>query len=268
MATGSNPRRGYPSSEPHQGHDFAISPRVFARVLLFRPVLFNQHRQHRSRPHRLLQGQQERLLALFIETEVHDCGRAQTHPRPQRRCAGSCSRVGRYGSLPAVASRAQEGRDAICAHETDSQTRPISATWPERRQGRGPAHSNRAEPEAARQASLPCPTTFGRGLPWVGVAASVDGVNKQRSSHNGERDQRTARAQNQTPQSIPEEFCNRIGGAADLSQTSHHVRYVPASEVRPVATHKKAPDDAGAFETLKISRDQYFATTGPVQLKR
>jgi hypothetical protein len=32
--------------------------------------------------------------------------------------------------------------------------------------------------------------------------------------------------------------------------------------------HKKAPDDAGAFEMLKFSGDQYFATTGPPQLKR
>ncbi len=32
--------------------------------------------------------------------------------------------------------------------------------------------------------------------------------------------------------------------------------------------HKKAPDDAGAFELLKSSRDQYFATNGPPQLKR
>ena len=30
---------------------------------------------------------------------------------------------------------------------------------------------------------------------------------------------------------------------------------------------KKAPDDAGAFQTL-ISRDQYLATTAPPQLKR
>jgi hypothetical protein len=34
------------------------------------------------------------------------------------------------------------------------------------------------------------------------------------------------------------------------------------------ARHKKAPDDAGAFELLRFGRDQYFATTGPVQLKR
>jgi hypothetical protein len=45
------------------------------------------------------------LLALFIEAEVHDGDRAQNHPRPQRRCAGSCPCVGQYGSLPAVAPR-------------------------------------------------------------------------------------------------------------------------------------------------------------------
>jgi hypothetical protein len=46
---------------------------------------------------------------------------------------------------------------------------------------------------------------------------------------------------------------------------------VAGNQVAPAlqrSRHKKAPDDAGAFETLKISRDQYFATTGPVQLKR
>ena len=41
----------------------------------------DQHRQYRSRSHRLLQGQQERLLALFIEAEVHDGDRAQNYPR-------------------------------------------------------------------------------------------------------------------------------------------------------------------------------------------
>jgi hypothetical protein len=62
-----------------------------------------------------------------------------------------------------------------------------------KKMGRSAAHSNRAKPEAARQTSLPCPATFTRGLPCVGVASSVDGVNGRRSSHNGERDQRTAR---------------------------------------------------------------------------
>ena len=37
-------------------------------------------------------------------------------------------------------------------------------------------HSNWAEPEAAREASLPCPATYIRGLPCVGVASSVDSV--------------------------------------------------------------------------------------------
>jgi len=63
----------------------------------------DQHRQYRPRSHRLLQGQQERLFALLIETEVHDGGRAQNHPRPQRRCTRSRPCIGQYGSLPAVA---------------------------------------------------------------------------------------------------------------------------------------------------------------------
>jgi hypothetical protein len=42
-----------------------------------------------------------------------------------------------------------------------------------------------------------------------------------------------------------------------------------SSAVRTVRSrHKKAPDDAGAFELLKFSEDQYFATKGPPQLKR
>ncbi len=31
--------------------------------------------------------------------------------------------------------------------------------------------------------------------------------------------------------------------------------------------HKKAPDNAGAFELIRLSRDQYL-TAGPPQLKR
>src|SRR5450755_3821792 len=39
-----------------------------------------------------------------------------------------------------------------------------------------------------------------------------------------------------------------------------------SSAVRTVRSrHKKAPDDAGAFELLGFSRVQYFATTGPPQ---
>jgi transposase len=47
----------------------------------------NQHWQYRSGPHCLLPGQQERLLNLLLEAEVHDGDRAQDHPRPQRGCA-------------------------------------------------------------------------------------------------------------------------------------------------------------------------------------
>jgi hypothetical protein len=31
---------------------------------------------------------------------------------------------------------------------------------------------------------------------------------------------------------------------------------------------RKAPDDAGAFKVFTLGGDQYFATNGPVQLKR
>jgi hypothetical protein len=46
------------------------------------------------------------------------------------------------------------------------------------------------------------------------------------------------------------------------------VRFVPTSETDISLHTKKAPDHAGAFELLKFSRDQYLATTGPVQLNR
>src|SRR6185369_6444515 len=96
-------------------------------------------------------------------------------------CAGSCPGVSQYGSFPAVAPRAQEGRDAICAHETNSQARPASAAGLERRQGRSAAYSHRAEPEAARQASLPCPATSDSHLPSIGPHEWT------RSQHKGER---------------------------------------------------------------------------------
>src|SRR5207342_5444 len=81
---------------------------------------------------------------------------------------------------------------AICAHETDSQARPVPAAGLERYQRRSTAHGNRAEPEAARQAPLPCSATLGGGLFCVGVASNVDGVSRR---HNGKRDQRTTCAQ-------------------------------------------------------------------------
>ena len=43
----------------------------------------------------------------------------------------------------------------------------------ERREERGPAHRNRAEPEAARQVHLPCPAIGGSGLSGVAGASGV-----------------------------------------------------------------------------------------------
>ena len=73
----------------------------------------------------LLQGQQERLLDLLAETEVHDSGHAQGHPRSRRRCTRSRPRAGQYTSLRTITPRAQEGRDAVCAHEAHPQARPV-----------------------------------------------------------------------------------------------------------------------------------------------
>ena len=55
----------------------------------------------------------------------------------------------------------------FCAYEAHSQARPVSAAGLERRQGRSAAYSYRAEPQAARQASLPCPATSGSCLPRI-----------------------------------------------------------------------------------------------------
>ena len=133
----------------------------------------HQHRQHRSGPHRLLQGQQERLLDLLVEAKVHDGGRAQGHTRCRRGCARPRPRAGQHGGLPAITPRAQEGRDAVCAYEAHPQARPASTARLERREGRGAAHRNRAEPEATRQAALPCPTADRSCLPGVSVASGV-----------------------------------------------------------------------------------------------
>jgi hypothetical protein len=143
----------------------------------------DRHGQYRSRPHRLLQGQQERLLAVFTEAKVHDRDCAQNHPRPQRRCARSCPRLGRYGSLPAVLPRAQEGRDAICAHEAHSPARPVPAAGLERRQRRSATDCNCAKPEAAGQASLPRRANSATGQSRITAPSSVDSVN---SSYRGE----------------------------------------------------------------------------------
>ena len=90
-------------------------------------------------------------------------------------------------------SRAQEGRDAVCAHEAHPQARPASAARLERRQGRGAAHRNRAEPEAARQAPLPSPTAASTPLPCLSapqVAVSVHGC---RNPLMGERNNATVK---------------------------------------------------------------------------
>ena len=112
-----------------------------------------------------------------LEAEVHDGGRAQDHPRSQRGCARSRPRAGQHGSLPAVTPGTQEGRDAVCAYEAHPQARSASTARLERRQGRGAAHRDRAEPEAARQATRPRPTIVRSRLPGVSVASGIGTAN-------------------------------------------------------------------------------------------
>ena len=58
--------------------------------------------------------------------------------------------------------------------------RPASAARLERREGRGSAHRNRAEPEAARQVPLPATAIGGAGL--SGIAGASASVRRCRSS--------------------------------------------------------------------------------------
>jgi hypothetical protein len=65
---------------------------------------------------------------------------------------------------------AQEGRDAICAHEALPQARPASLARLERGKGRSAVDRNRAELEASCQTPLPSPTDSSCS-PGVSVAA-------------------------------------------------------------------------------------------------
>jgi hypothetical protein len=67
-----------------------MAPRIWWPLFVFGLVLGaankrcccarHQHRQCRSGPHGLLQSQQERLLYLLVEAEVHNRRRAQVDP--------------------------------------------------------------------------------------------------------------------------------------------------------------------------------------------
>ena len=133
---------------------------------------------------------------VYYRASKNDCSRCSLKPKCTTAAVRKITRdlnedvrdrvraLGQYGSLPAVPPRAQEGRDAICAHEAHSPARPVSAAGLERRQRRSAAHSNRAKPEAARQASLPCPTTSGSCLPSIGDPRITTAADKG-SANNG-----------------------------------------------------------------------------------
>src|SRR6478672_11016218 len=145
---------------------------------------------------------------------MHDGGRAQNYPRPQRRCARSCPCAGQYGSLPAIAPRAQKGRDAVCSYETHSQARPASAAGLEWRPGRSAAHSHRAEPEATGQANLRPPATSG---------SRVLNIHKQTETADTTVPKATTKTQKPSSPQGRNEFCNTIDGRADLEHSQLEV---------------------------------------------
>jgi hypothetical protein len=113
-----------------------------------------------------------RLTARSAQAKMHDGGCAQGHARYRRGCARPRPRAGQYGGLPTITPQTQKGRDAICTHEAHPQARPTSTAGLKRRQGRGTAHRNSAEPAAPRQVPLRCSAISGCCLSDV-VAADA-----------------------------------------------------------------------------------------------
>src|SRR6476659_2534078 len=148
---------------------------------------------------------------------MHDGGRAQNYPRPQRRCARSCPCAGQYGGLPAIAPRAQKGRDAVCSYETHSQARPASAAGLEWRPGRSAAHSHRAEPEATGQANLRPPATSG---------SRVLNIHKQTETADTTVPKATTKTQKPSSPQGRNEFCNTIPSEADIRASLRPVCFV------------------------------------------
>ena len=154
--------------------------------------------------------------SLLAKAQVYDSGRSQGHTRYRRGCTRPRPGAGQHRGLPAVTPRAQEDRDAICAYEAYLQARPASTARLDRCEGRGPAHSNRPEPEAARQVSLPS-TAIGGGLSSIAGASGV-GTNasmpqlphRDSGTRNGKNTDDTALANTS-------EFCNAIECKADIA---------------------------------------------------
>src|SRR5262249_3091706 len=159
-----------------------------------------------------LPGQQEGLLSLLVEAEVYDGSRAQGHSRRQRGCARPSPRAGQHGGVPAVIARAQEGRDAVRSYEAHLQTRSPAAARPERRQGRGAAHRNGAEPTAARQAAIPSSASAGR---WLRVSVAEGRAPLVLQSFDGRAEQTDSRMRGKANSQKFTEFRNTIWGEPD-----------------------------------------------------
>ena len=92
-----------------------------------------------------------------------------------------------------------------------------STTRLERRERRGAAHRDRAEPEATRQATRPRPTAVSSRSPSVGVASGMTmWIRRCRSSLDARRDKGSTKNPQTSPPANPDEFCNRIEDIADI----------------------------------------------------
>ena len=111
-------------------------------------------RDHRPRAHSSLPREQERLLDLYAQAPMHNGPCPQGLPRHRRGRARSGACAGQHRSLPGLASRTQEGRGEVRAHEAHPQARPVAPARPIGCEGRGATHRDGAEPEAAGEAYL------------------------------------------------------------------------------------------------------------------
>jgi hypothetical protein len=139
------------------------------RLHLSRRRRAHAFRDHRPGAHSPLPGEQERLFHLRTQGPMHYSPGPQGLAGYRRGRARSGSRARQYRCLPGLSPRTQESRDEVRAHEAHPQARPAALARSIGCEGRGAAHRDSAEPEAARKAPLPSPAPGHRRMCSVGV---------------------------------------------------------------------------------------------------
>jgi len=139
------------------------------RLHLSRRRRAHAFRDHRPGAHSPLPGEQERLFHLRTQGPMHYSPGPQGLAGYRRGRTRSGSRARQYRCLPGLSPRTQESRDEVRAHEAHPQARPAALARSIGCEGRGAAHRDSAEPEAARKAPLPSPAPGHRRMCSVGV---------------------------------------------------------------------------------------------------